>query len=245
MVAFSGVADGAVEAEAAERAGSEAAGSEAGDAEVGGAATVCGDPGETGGGVRAAHPEARTTPAANRNALDATRISFRTCHEPLRSAFIGPSLLHADAVAHDEPMETITYPVRIDAVVAWGEMDAFQHVNNTVYLRWIESARIEYFRRVGLLARMERERVGPILARTEIDYRLPVTWPDTVHIEVGVEKLGRSSFVMAYRMTSDAKSGAIVAEAKTIIVNFDYTRGASVPIDDELRSRIAALGASC
>lgn len=132
------------------------------------------------------------------------------------------------------------HSVTITIAVAWGEMDAFGHVNNTVYLRWLESARIEYFRRVGLLDRMERERIGPILARTEIDYRLPVKWPDTVHVEVGVEKMGRSSFVMAYRVTSDARGGAVVAEAKTVIVNLDYSRGVAVALDEELRGRMAA-----
>lgn len=131
------------------------------------------------------------------------------------------------------------HSVTITVTVAWGEMDAFGHVNNTVYLRWLESARIEYFRRVGLLDRMERERIGPILARTEIDYRLPVKWPDTVHVEVGVEKMGRSSFVMGYRVSSDTH-GAVVAEAKTVIVNLDYSRGVAVPLDDELRRRMAA-----
>jgi acyl-CoA thioester hydrolase len=83
-------------------------------------------------------------------------------------------------------MDTVVaFPVSLTIPVAWGDMDAFGHVNNTVYLRWLESARIDYFKKVGLLDRMARDRVGPILARTEIDYRRPVTWPDTVHVEVG------------------------------------------------------------
>jgi acyl-CoA thioester hydrolase len=135
-------------------------------------------------------------------------------------------------------------PVRVTIVVAWGEMDAFGHVNNTVYLRWFESARIEYFRQVGMLERMATDRVGPILARTEIDYRVPVLWPDTVQVDVGVEKVGRSSFVMVYRVTSESKGGAVVAEGKTVIVQLDYTSGAAVPLDEATRARMAALDAS-
>jgi acyl-CoA thioester hydrolase len=138
---------------------------------------------------------------------------------------------------------TTTFPVALEVPVAWGDMDAFQHVNNTVYLRWIESARIAYFERAGMLERMEKERIGPILARTEIDYRVPVTFPDTVRVVVGAEKVGRTSFVLAYRVTSAAHGGAVVAEAKTVIVNLDYGRGASVPIDDAMRARITALQA--
>ena len=137
-----------------------------------------------------------------------------------------------------------TYPVALAIPVAWGEMDAFGHVNNTVYLRWLETARIEYFRRVGMLDRMQRERVGPILARTEIDYRVPVAWPDTVRVEVGVEKLGRTSFVLAYRVTSESRGAAVGGEGKPVIVPRDCGRSAAVPLGDALRESIAALGAT-
>ena len=44
------------------------------------------------------------------------------------------------------------YPVSIVIPVAWGDMDAFQHVNNVTYGRWLESARIAYFRRIGFMS---------------------------------------------------------------------------------------------
>lgn len=137
--------------------------------------------------------------------------------------------------------DSIEAPVTLDVAVAWGDMDAFLHVNNTVYLRWMESARIAYFHRVGMLEQMESTRVGPILARTEIDYRLPVTFPDTIRVEVGVEKVGRTSFVMVYRLTSAQKDNAVVAQGKTVIVNLDYGTGQAVPLSEALRARLSAL----
>ena len=53
------------------------------------------------------------------------------------------------------------YPVVITFPVAWGEMDAFQHVNNTVYARWAESGRMAYFDRLKLTERKDAEGVGP------------------------------------------------------------------------------------
>jgi acyl-CoA thioester hydrolase len=138
------------------------------------------------------------------------------------------------------------FPVSLDIAVAWGEMDAYQHVNNTVYLRWCESARIEYFARAGLLSRKERDGVGPILARQSIDYRRPVTesaavtYPDTVKVEVGVSRIGGSSFTMQYRITSRAQ-GAEVAAADSVIVLLDYGSGRSTPVDAGLRAVIEAL----
>src|SRR4051794_8318236 len=86
------------------------------------------------------------------------------------------------------PMDSSTtaaltgFPVVIRLPVQWGDQDAFGHVNNTVFLRWFESARIAYFGRMGLLEMMARDRVGPILASIACDYRRPVTHPDTVHV---------------------------------------------------------------
>jgi len=131
-------------------------------------------------------------------------------------------------------------PVSLDVAVAWGDMDSYQHVNNTVYLRWCESGRIVYFARAGLLDRKDRDGVGPILARQSIDYRRPVTYPDTVRVAVGVSRIGGSSFTMQYRITSLAQ-GTEVASADSVIVLVDYRTGKSTPVDAGLRAAIEAL----
>lgn len=135
------------------------------------------------------------------------------------------------------------FPVSVEIPVAWGEMDAYQHVNNIVYLRWFETARIAYFERLGLLDRKEREGVGPIVARSTIDYRSPVTYPDTVRVEISVRRIGVTSFAMAYRLWSRAL-GAEVASGESVIVLYDYRAGRSMAVDDRLRAAIAALEAS-
>lgn len=138
------------------------------------------------------------------------------------------------------PTET-PWPVQLQVPVFWGDMDAFQHVNNSVYLRWFESARIAYFERAGLLRRMERDRVGPILARATVDFRLPITFPDTVTASCTVTRVGRTSFVMAYRATSEKHGGAVAAEGEGIVVMLNYGTGQKVEVDAELREKIAAL----
>ena len=133
-----------------------------------------------------------------------------------------------------------SWPVVLEIPVAWGEMDAFAHVNNTVFVRWFESVRIACFERAGMLERMMTEKIGPILARTEIDHRRPVTYPDTVTTETCIVSIGNSSFVMGYRITSHAQK-AVVAEGKTVVVLFNYTTGEKVPIDEALRARLQTL----
>jgi acyl-CoA thioester hydrolase len=136
--------------------------------------------------------------------------------------------------------EQSRFPVSVTIPVAWGEMDAFEHVNNVVYARWIETGRIAYFRRIGLMERMRTEGIGPILGRIEIDYRRPVTFPDTVRVDVGAASMGKSSFTMAYRIWSTGQQ-AEVATGKDVIVLFDYRAARAIPVDDALRSAIAAV----
>ena len=151
------------------------------------------------------------------------------------------------------------WPVTIELPVQWGDMDSFQHVNNVVYLRWLESARIAYFERAGILAGMPD--VGPIQARQEIDYRLPLTYPDAVRVAATVTKLGNTSFTMGLRVYSkrggagSARDGqsaealstggrAIAAEGIAVIVMLDYRTGRAVPLSAELRAAIEQLEAS-
>jgi acyl-CoA thioester hydrolase len=132
------------------------------------------------------------------------------------------------------------FPVVIAVAVQWGDQDAFGHVNNTVPLRWFESARVAYNSRVGLLQLYEAERIGPILAALTCDYRRQITFPDTVHVGVRVVRIGRSSLGMEHVVTSE-NQGAIVAEGTATAVVFDYRLNQSHPVPAAVRHAIGAL----
>jgi acyl-CoA thioester hydrolase len=134
------------------------------------------------------------------------------------------------------------FPVTIELPVQWGDMDALGHVNNVVYLRWFESARIAYFDRSGLWDRFERG-VGPILARSTIDYKIPLDYPDTVRVSCSISRFGTSSLTLQQRLRSQRR-GAVAAEGEAVLVLVNYKTGEKVPIWDELRSQILALEAS-
>ena len=113
------------------------------------------------------------------------------------------------------------YPVVIKLPVQWGDQDAFGHVNNTVYFRWFESARLAYLEQAGLSHVMEDDSLGPILASIKCDYRRQLTFPDTVEIGASITRIGRSSMVMRHVVIS-RQHQAIVAEGESTIVAFDY-----------------------
>jgi acyl-CoA thioester hydrolase len=132
------------------------------------------------------------------------------------------------------------FTIVISIPVQWGDQDAFGHVNNTIYLRWFESARIVYLERIGMMDLHEAENVGPILASVACDYRRPVTYPDTVLIGARVTRIGRSSVGMEHAAASQ-EQGVIAAEGKSTLVTFDYHKAKSHPIPLVLRQAIEAL----
>lgn len=133
----------------------------------------------------------------------------------------------------------MSFPVKFDIPVAWGEMDAFGHVNNTVYFKYFESARITYFRAIQD-NKTSSDGFAPILAHTECQFLKPVVFPDTLTAEASVVKVGNTSFTMAYRLTSH-KQESVVAEGKAVVVNVDPKTGKGVPLTDEVKAKIAAL----
>lgn len=132
------------------------------------------------------------------------------------------------------------FPVVIELPVLWGQMDAFGHLNNTAYFRYFESARIAYFEKIGYLAAMEDEGVGPILASTRCRFRRAVQFPDTVRVGARVTEMGEDRFLMEYRIVSQAHRAA-AAEGDGLIVNLNYRTNEKEPLPDRIKKGIEEL----
>ncbi len=138
----------------------------------------------------------------------------------------------------DDPLAG--FPVTLRWPVAWGDMDALGHVNNTTYFRWFETVRIAYFARIGWATEFPAGGVGPILAATSCTYRAPLTFPDEVVLAARVEEVGADRFTMRYRVVSH-RLGRVAAEGEARVVSFDYAAGTKAALPDQLRSAIADL----
>jgi len=133
----------------------------------------------------------------------------------------------------DELLEGFEVVVTIP--VAWGDMDAFHHVNNTRYFRYFEDARIAYFERTGIAAATGRPSgVGPILASTSCRFKEPIAYPDEVQVGARVVSVGRSSFKMEYRIVSVALH-EVAAEGQAVIVAYNYDEERKVMIPEAWR----------
>ena len=134
-------------------------------------------------------------------------------------------------------------PVVIETPVAWGQMDAFRHLNNTAYFSFFESGRIAYFEKLDLLEFMEATGVGPILASTSCRFKIPLTYPDTVSVGSRVSEMEDDRFMMEYYVVSH-KHQRVAAEGTGLIVCFDYKENKKAPVPPEIKRRIEALEAS-
>jgi acyl-CoA thioester hydrolase len=109
--------------------------------------------------------------------------------------------------------------------VRFRDCDAMGHVNNAVYSTYLEEARIGVLGGLG----------GFILARVEIDFRAELRAGEHVEVRSRCSRVGTKSFDLEHVIEAD---GRVVAEAKSVLVSYDYGRGESVPIPHELRARL-------
>ncbi|WP_120512310.1 acyl-CoA thioesterase [Photobacterium salinisoli] len=134
------------------------------------------------------------------------------------------------------------YPVVTEIPVAWGEMDALNHVNNVVYFRYFETARLDYFKEAALMDDIKDTGVGPVLSDTSARYRLPVTYPDTLMVGSRVTKIEDDRFTMEYEIFSK-KMGAITTRGTAQVVMFDFKNNTKAQISPKLRETIEAIEA--
>lgn len=114
------------------------------------------------------------------------------------------------------------YPVIIELKVQWGDMDAFNHVNNVMYFRYFESARLAYFERIGVMDKNNSSSVAPILAETSCRYRLPLNYPDKILVGARVLESHSHGFLMEYAIYSQAhKKISSIGTGRIVMLDYD------------------------
>jgi acyl-CoA thioester hydrolase len=135
------------------------------------------------------------------------------------------------------------FPVVVEQAIVWGEMDSYRHVNNVVYFRYFENARLEYFRRLDWFEYERQTGIGPILSKTDARFRKPLAYPDRISIGARIATIGDDRLTMDYLLVSHGL-GEVGAEGHGTIVTYNYAEGKKTSIPAELRRRIEELEAS-
>lgn len=119
--------------------------------------------------------------------------------------------------------------------VRFRDCDPMGHVNNAVYLTYLEAARFAWWR--SLFGASGPQDHGFIVARVEIDYRKAALPGDRLTVRLRVEAMGRSSFTVAYELVN-TRTRELVSEARSVQVAYDYAQGRAVPMSAEVRARL-------
>lgn len=123
--------------------------------------------------------------------------------------------------------------------VAWGDMDALGHVNNAVYFRYMESARVAFMLAVGIDRLNHVGSIGVILQSAQCRFRRPVVYPDTLRISSRVESIEADRFTLGHEMFSQSR-GEVVAIGSGVIVAYDYAKAAKASLPPDWVERLIA-----
>ncbi len=131
---------------------------------------------------------------------------------------------------HKKLVHEMTFPVR------WGDMDAMGHVNNTVYFRYLEMARVDWLQ--TLRAAPDPMGQGPVIVNAFCNFHKQLEYPDVVLLRMYVSDPGRSSFETWATMARVGEPDVICASGGATTVWVDFPAGRSAPLPDWLRQHL-------
>lgn len=120
--------------------------------------------------------------------------------------------------------------LRID----WSDMDLFGHVNNIAYFRYIQSARVNFWEKTGILNDYDENGTGPILASCHCEFKSALEYPGSVIIETIVSRVGTTSFTLSHTLKNN--EGIVAAIATDVIVNYSFNKKEKRLLTDEIRA---------
>ncbi|WJF91313.1 thioesterase family protein [Paraburkholderia bonniea] len=121
--------------------------------------------------------------------------------------------------------------------IRWGDMDAFGHVNNTVYFRYMEQVRISWLEQLDLVLSREAGQ-GPVMVNASMEFLRQLHYPGDVIGRMSVAKRGRSSFDTRFELVRADDPQTLYARGAARCVWIDYAAGKSVPVPEVLRAAI-------
>ncbi|MET0226914.1 MAG: thioesterase family protein [Dokdonella sp.] len=162
----------------------------------------------------------------------------RTAKNPaaaaLETAGSAPVASAAAIVATAAPSATAVPLASVPLAVRWGDLDAFNHVNNATFLVYVQEARLAW------LAQIEGawfdETMMPVVAAVQMNYRRQLAWPAQIVVELAPTRVGNSSLTIAHRILAADDPSCVYADGDVVMVWIDPSSGRSVALPDAIRS---------
>ncbi|MBB6337079.1 acyl-CoA thioester hydrolase [Xanthomonas arboricola] len=123
---------------------------------------------------------------------------------------------------------------RIPISVRWRDMDSMGHVNNAKYISYLEEARVRWM--LGVEGVAMTDRIAPVVAATNVNYKRPLIWPNDILVELFVERLGSSSITIGHRILDQKDEGMLYSDGNVVVVWIDTQTGKSASLPDAVRA---------
>lgn len=128
--------------------------------------------------------------------------------------------------------------IRIPLSVRWRDLDAFNHVNNSKFLSYLEEARLRWM--MTLPGEWIDDNVAPVVGAAHVNYRRPIAWPGEIVVELFVERLGNTSLTIGHRILDRDDSAVLYADGHVVMVWIDKQRGQPAALPEIVRSACSA-----
>ena len=122
----------------------------------------------------------------------------------------------------------------VDLEVRWRDLDAFNHVNNSTYLSYLEEARLRWM--MGLPGEWLDDQVAPVVAASTLNYRRPIEWPNDLVVELFVERVGNSSVTIGHRIIGTGTEAPLYCDGNVVLVWIDRASGQAAPLPAAVRA---------
>ena len=121
---------------------------------------------------------------------------------------------------------------RMPVALRWRDLDAFNHVNNSNFLTYLEEARIQWFASLG--REWLSDTMMPLLAAVQLNYRAPIPYPSDVSIALFADRVGSTSVTVGHRIES-TDGATLYSDGNVVIVWIDPRNGRPIPLPDAVR----------
>ncbi len=121
-----------------------------------------------------------------------------------------------------------------ELAVRWRDLDAFNHVNNAMYLGYLEEARLRWL--MTLDGAWMDAHVAPVVASALVNFKRPIAWPEDVIVELFVDRIGNSSFTLGHRILSAKDASIVYCDGHVVMVWFDSRTARSSPLPECVRT---------
>ncbi len=123
---------------------------------------------------------------------------------------------------------------RIPISVRWRDMDSMGHVNNAKYISYLEEARVRWM--LGVEGVSMNNRIAPVVAATNVNYKIPIVWPNDIVVELFVQRLGNSSITIGHHIVDQKDPSVLYSDGNVVVVWIDTQTGKSATLPDAVRN---------